>query len=239
MKPQLVLLPGMLCDRGYYEPQLAALQSVADVSIPSYPFVCSISEMAERVLQQAPPRFAVVGHSMGGRVAQEIVARAPERVTGLGLCGTDYHGFQSPEERAGEEARRIEWLALVDRIGFAGFAAQWAPRLVASTRRNDHELLGRIARMAEGHGARGLDAHCRAGLSRPDHTDLLGHITVPTLLIAGSEDSFRTPALHQDFGSRIPGARVAIIEGAGHMMSMEAPAAVNAHMLLWLATLRA
>jgi pimeloyl-ACP methyl ester carboxylesterase len=238
MKPQLVLLPGMLCDHDYYEPQLAALRTVADVLIPSYPFVCSISEMAEQVLQQAPQRFAVAGHSMGGRVAQEIVARAPERVTGLGLCGTDYRGFQSPEERAGEETRRVEWLELVNRTGFAAFAAQWAPRLVASARRNDQELLARIAKMAEGHGTRGLDAHCLAGLSRPDHTDLLGRITVPTLLIAGSEDYFRTPALHKEFGSRIPGARVAIIEGSGHMMSMEAPEEVNAHMLQWLATLR-
>ena len=238
MKLQLILLPGMLCDRGYYEPQLAALQTVADVSIPSYPFVSSIGEMAEQVLREAPPRFAVVGHSMGGRVAQEIVARAPERVTGLGLCGTDYHGFQSPEERAGEETRRVDWLALVDRIGFAAFAAQWAPRLVASSRRNDIELLGRIAKMAEDHGPRGLDAHCRAGLSRPDHTHLLGRIAVPTLLIAGSEDGLRTPALHHEFGSRIPGARVAVIEGSGHMMSMEDPAAVNAHMLQWLASLR-
>src|SRR5579864_1985473 len=121
----------MLCDHDYYQAQLDDLQRVAEVSIASYPTLSSIAEMARRVLTGAPPRFALAGHSMGGRVVQEIVARAPERVLGLGLFGTDYRGFESEQERQAEQLRRQEWLARIDREGFVQFAQWWAPRLVA------------------------------------------------------------------------------------------------------------
>lgn len=237
LKPTLILLPGMLCDSAYYHDQLDALRTVAQVSIAAYPAIPTIAEMAQQVLQDAPQRFAVAGHSMGGRVVQQIVACAPERVTGVGLFGTDYRGFRDEAERAGEEARRREWLAAVDRDGFSRFAQQWAPRLVAPRRQSDRELIARITQMAERFGRVGLDAHCRAGLSRVDYTALLPRIAVPTLLIAGSEDGLRTPALHREMASRIADAQVAVIEGAGHLMSMEEPAAVTAAMLPWLARL--
>jgi|SRR5665213_466014 len=227
----------MLCDRAYFEPQLAQLQSVADVSVATYPSLCTITDMALSVLDAAPDRFAVAGHSMGGRVAQEIVARSPDRVLGLGLFGTDYRGLQSEDERSAEEVRRRDWLALIDEAGFEHFVEQWAPRLVAPARRSDLGLLSRISEMARRFGREGLDAHCRAGLSRPDYSSLLGRIAVPTLVIAGSEDTVRPAQLHRSMAARIRDARVAIIKGAGHMMSMEDPEAVNAQMLPWIASL--
>jgi pimeloyl-ACP methyl ester carboxylesterase len=237
LKPRLILLPGMLCDRVYYESQLLDLQRVAKVSVAEYPNTSTISEMAQLVLRTAPERFAVAGHSMGGRVAQELTAIAPERVIGLGLFGTDYRGFGSEEERSAEEVRRLGWLELIDRQGFHHFAQQWAPRLVAPGRQTQHRLISRIVQMAERLGRTALDAHCRAGLSRVDYTSLLPRIETPTLVMTGSEDIVRPPELHRDIAKRIPNARLAIIEGAGHMMSMEDPEAVTAQMLPWLASL--
>jgi pimeloyl-ACP methyl ester carboxylesterase len=229
----------MLCDRGYYESQLPELQKVAEVSIAQYPNINTIAEMAQLVLRTAPERFAVAGHSMGGRVAQEVTARAPERVIGLGLFGTDYRGFSSEEERSGEQVRRQQWLDMIDQHGFHHFAQQWAPRLVAPSRQTQHQLISRIVRMAERLGRAGLDAHCQAGLSRVDCSGLLLRIEAPTLVMTGSEDNVRPPELHRDIARRVPDARLVIIEGAGHMMSMEDPDAVTAHMLPWLASLHA
>jgi pimeloyl-ACP methyl ester carboxylesterase len=123
---------------------------------------------------------------------------------------------------------------MVDRDGFERFVEQWAPRLVASPRRADAGLISRISAMARRLGREGLDAHCRAGLSRPDYTALLPRVAVPALVMAASEDEFRPVELHRDMASRIPDASLAIIQGSGHMMSMEDPGAVGAHMRAWL-----
>jgi pimeloyl-ACP methyl ester carboxylesterase len=237
LKPHLILLPGMLCDEAYFASQLPDLQLVATISVASYPNTATIAAMADAVLCRAPEQFAVAGHSMGGRVAQELVRRAPQRVTGIGLFGTDYRGIRNSEERADEQIRRRNWLALIDSQGFRHFAEQWAPLLVAPARRGDEALLAEIMTMAERFGRAGLDAHCLAGLSRPDYTDLLPRISVPVLVATGREDAIRTPALHEEMAARIPTARLAIIEGSGHMLSMEAAPAMTAAMIPWLASL--
>ncbi len=239
MKPALVLLPGMLCDHAYFQAQLPELQRIAEVSVASYPRLTTIASMAQQVLREAPQRFAVGGHSMGGRVVQEIVGCAPERIIGVGLFGTDYRGFADDQERSREQARRQEWLELVDREGFDRFAQQWAPRLVAPARRSDRALIEDIAQMAGRLGREALDAHCLAGLSRPDYTWLLPRIAVPTLFMTGSEDAFRPADLHRQMANMVPSATVAIIEGAGHMTAMENPQAVNAAMIPWIKRLRA
>ena len=78
-----VLLPGLLCDRAVWEGQLAALGARAPCIVPDYGELDSLTAMAQSVLAQAPPRFALAGHSMGGRVALEILRTAPARVSAL------------------------------------------------------------------------------------------------------------------------------------------------------------
>ena len=78
----LILLPGFLCDQAVWERQIAGLSDIAECACPDYGSLDSLGEMAEMVLQIAPPRFAMAGHSMGGRVALEVCRRAPERVAG-------------------------------------------------------------------------------------------------------------------------------------------------------------
>jgi len=239
MRTPLLLLPGMLGDAGYYADQLDALQAVAELQIPAYPRIETIAAMAQHVLQQAPERFAVCGHSMGGRVAQEIFAQAPERVLALALCATDFRGPGGVEERAHEQAQHREWLSMVDTEGFEAFARNWALSVVAPARRNDQPLIARIVAMAARLGREGLAAHSNAGLSRPDYSALLPRVRVPTLLMAGSEDRLRPPATHRAIAQLIPQAHLRIIEGCGHMLSMEAPAAVNESVRAWLEALNA
>ena len=86
----LLLLPGLLCDAAVWAPMLPHLEAAADCRIPDYADATSLPEMAERVLADAPPSFALAGHSMGGRVALEIVRRAPERVPRLALLDTGF-----------------------------------------------------------------------------------------------------------------------------------------------------
>src|ERR1700679_312171 len=88
VKTSLILVPGLLCDEVVWAHQSDALADLADVHIATNGARDSLVAMAEAIIAQAPPRFALVGHSMGGRVALEVVRRVPERVMPLALMDT-------------------------------------------------------------------------------------------------------------------------------------------------------
>src|SRR5258706_8316113 len=81
MKQPLLLLSGLLCDETIWADIPERLGDRADVRVMSFRGFSSIPAMAEHVLAMAPERFAVAGHSMGGRVALEVVRSAPRRVS--------------------------------------------------------------------------------------------------------------------------------------------------------------
>src|SRR5690349_21491817 len=99
----LVLVPGLVCDDEVWGAQLAGLGSRWPVHVVAHEPSSSLGQMAERILATAPAHFALAGHSMGGRVALEIVARARERVTRLALLDTGFEMLAAGE--AGEQER--------------------------------------------------------------------------------------------------------------------------------------
>ena len=100
----LMLLPGLICDAHIWAPQVDALRADRPViAIDGYGESDSVEAMAQSALAHAPDRFILVGHSMGGRVALEILRRAPERVVGLGLISTGVHS-PKPNEAEGRFA---------------------------------------------------------------------------------------------------------------------------------------
>src|SRR6218665_2422269 len=98
MKPILLLLPGLLCDRANWAAQCAGLAELADCHVPVYSALDSIESMAEHVLRVAPSGgCALAGHSMGGRVALEVIRRAPERVERIALLDTRFQCLRQGE----------------------------------------------------------------------------------------------------------------------------------------------
>ena len=89
MRQSLVLVPGLLCTRALWEPQLAALADVADMTVGDHTRHDTMGEIASSILAKAPERFALAGLSMGGFIAVEMMRQAPERVTRLALLDTD------------------------------------------------------------------------------------------------------------------------------------------------------
>src|SRR5277367_793801 len=107
--PHLLFLPGLACDADVWLDQTRALsQSAAAVTVIDYGLADSITKMAEIALAATPDRIAIAGHSMGGRVAFEIMRLAPERVAGLALLDTAYRGFPGGEAGEREIAKRAE-----------------------------------------------------------------------------------------------------------------------------------
>ena len=89
-RPALVLAPGMLSDEAVWAPQVEAFADETDVVVVArYGQARTLTAMAQALLEQAPARFALAGHSMGGRVALEALRVAPERITGFCLISSD------------------------------------------------------------------------------------------------------------------------------------------------------
>ena len=230
----LLLLPGMLCDGAAWAHQIAGLRDVCAPQLVAYGTLDSIDAMAQAALAAAPPIFAVAGHSMGGRVAQRIVACAPQRVAKLALLGTDFRGHADAAARAEEVARHETREDLAEREGMAGFGRAWARQVVSPSRLGDEALLDAVAAMTARHSLAQLEAQQRAGLNRPDFTDLLPRIACPALVIAGADDTMRTVETHREIAARLAGSTLVVLDGCGHMMTLEQPDPVTAAMRHWI-----
>ena len=221
-RPQLILLPGQLCDEALWGPQIAALGSIAEIRVADLTLDDNIEAMADRVLAFAAPIFALAALSLGGYVALEIVTRVPERVSRLALMNTsarpDTEGQSDRRERSVRAAR----------IGaFKGVTPRFLPTILHPENAADPEIAEIVLAMTERVGRRAFERQQAAAMDRPDFLPLLGHIRCPTLVIGGRQDRVTPPALQEEIAAGIAGARLEILERCGHLAPLEQPRAVN------------
>ena len=190
--------------------------------------------MAERVLAEAPPTFALAGHSMGGRVAMEIVRRAPMRVERLALLDTGWRPLAAGTAGEDERAGRYALLAVARSDGLRAMGRAWVRRMVHPQRLEDATLIDAILDMIERQTCDRFEAQIEALLARPDAGPLLRSIDCPTLVLCGREDRWSPAAQHEEIAAMIPAATLEIIDDCGHMAPMEAPDQVAAALLRWL-----
>src|ERR1700693_5042674 len=117
MKQPLLLLSGLLCDETIWADIPERLGDRADVRVMSFRGFSSIPAMAEHVLAMAPERFAVAGHSMGGRVALEVLRSAPRRVSGLALLNTGVHTVRDGESQSRGRLLRLLFERRLSAVG--------------------------------------------------------------------------------------------------------------------------
>ena len=231
----LVLVPGLLCDHTVWEPQLAALgRHCTAVQVARHGRADDLGRMAEQVLEAAPPRFALAGHSMGGRVALEVLARAPERVSRLALLDTGHDRLPAGEAGERERAGRMRLLGIARAQGMRTMGAEWVRGMVHPRRVDDRPLIDAILDMIARSNAAVFEAQLRALLERPDRSTLLREIRVPTLVLCGHEDAWSTLERHRVMASLIPGSVLVDIPDCGHMCTLEQPEAIAEALLAWL-----
>lgn len=225
MNLPVLFLPGTLCDASLWTPTMEQLGD-RPVQIGDLTRDDTIAGMAERVLADAPPRFALVGFSLGGIVALEIQRQTPERVMALALVcanpGPDLH-----PDRAGltRRAKSGDFVAIVDEFIASYFTAPPPPALA-----------GQIKAMALGLGIEVFARQNQALSSRRDSRPRLKDIRTPTLIVRAQADALVRPEIAAQ-GQAIPGARLETIEDCGHMLPLERPTALAHHIDAWLNTL--
>lgn len=229
-----MLLPGLMCDAAVWAHQVTALP--ARCVVPAWGLRCSLTDMAVQVLQEAPTeRFALAGHSMGGRVALEVMRMAPERVERLALLDTGTHTLAAGEAGEKERAGRMALLALAQARGMRALGEQWARGMVHPDQL-DTPLFESILDMLERSSPAQFAAQVQALLARPDAAPLLPGIRCPVLVLCGRDDAWSPPAQHEAMHAAIAGSSLCLVDHCGHMSTMEQPAAVTAALAGWLAS---
>ncbi len=209
----LMLLPAMGCDGQLWARQIMDLGDRAAPEFSDLAQDDTLSAMATRVLSECPPRFAVAGVSLGGYVAMEMVRQAPERVTRVALFGTRATMDIRPRTVVGQ--------------GLLATAPHADPRLTAI-------VAGPAQAMAERVGQAVFERQQRALLARPDISDAIDAIHVPTLVAVGDRDRICTPDDARALADRIPGAVFHVLRSCGHLSPMERPGEVTMLLRQWL-----
>jgi pimeloyl-ACP methyl ester carboxylesterase len=228
-KPLLLLLPGLMCDAGVWRAQIAAFEGDYEIRVPDFFGLASFDAMAEAALALADRPFALAGHSMGGRVAMQVAATAPERLLRLALLDTGAH-LPAP----GEADSRLALVATGEREGVEAVIRAWLPPMLAPANRENRALWDEIAAMQRRAGVQTLKRQQQALLNRHDGFAQLDTVKVPTAFITGALDGWSPPEQHREMQAHVPGSTLTVIDGCGHMAPMEAPDQVNRALATWL-----
>jgi len=225
----MVLLPGVMCDAGLWQAMATDLAPFGPLIYGDLTRESQLKAMATSVLRQAPERFTLVGFSMGGYVAREMIRQAPERVEKLILIATSSEA-DSAELRAFKAATAR---SLQSTSGaFRGLGQKSIALSLSKKQANNERLKTQIFQMSL---RMGKEAYCRQlVMARNSDTDLLSQIACPTLIIAAAEDRMRSIQESQTLYERIPHAELDIIADSGHMLPLEQPAALAEVMTCWL-----
>ena len=224
-----MLIPGLLASARMYAAQIPQLWRAGPVLIADHTRDDSMSAIARRILSVAPARFALVGLSMGGYIAFEILRQAPERIAKVALLDTSARA-DTPEQTAMRRAQ----MTLASQGRLAEVVEQQFPRLVHRERRGDIELRQVFDLMAEEVGAAAFVRQQSAILGRADSRASLGSIRCPAQVLVGEGDELTPPERAAEIAAGIPGARLTTIPQCGHMSTLERPAEVTRALLEWL-----
>jgi pimeloyl-ACP methyl ester carboxylesterase len=222
MKPVLVLIPGMLNDASVWRDVAPAMRLCADVRIADVLTQSSMADMrrdAWALLADVPPEVPVflAGFSMGGYVAIDMLAHPVRPVQGVALLSTSGKG-ESPEGMAAREktiaAMQADFAKVVEGV------IKWGTVSASPA------LADRLRQMMLGIGPQAAVRQIRAVMGRGEHRDVLAQLKVPVRILCGRQDRVTPPELSELLLQWIPGARLSLIEDAGHMLPCEQPAVV-------------
>jgi pimeloyl-ACP methyl ester carboxylesterase len=212
----VVLLHAFPLDERMWEPQLAALGDQS-VMVPNLYGLggSSIDGWAERVLEEVEGELVVVGASLGGYVALAMARRDPERIRGLLLAGS--RATPDPPDR---KALRDEMIGVVEKEGIEGWNRDFSPP-------------GPSDRM-KGELVRGIEAL----RDRPDATDVVTSFGGPLVVVVGDQDDILPVDEARHIAASAPTGRFEVVEGAGHLVSVDAPERFNQILLEFLKAAR-
>mgnify|MGYP000984357843 FL=1 len=223
------MIPGMMCDGRIFSPQIDELSDSIKISIADISGHSSVEELASEVLKNSPPKFHLLGHSMGGIVAMEMCSQEPSRIEKLVLIDTnpkaeleEVKAMREPQIQAAKQGKLLDVMR-----------DEMKPNYLADT--EDKERILQICMdMAISIGPEVFIKQSKALQSRLDQQNTLCSIDFPVLLICGSSDILCPVERHELMHSIINDSELKVINNAGHMPSLEQPQETTEVLKKWL-----
>ena len=225
-----LLVPGLNCDARVYAGVAHALWPFGPVTIANHQTGATIEAIAEAILADAPPQFALIGFSMGGYIAFDIVRQAPERVLKLGLLDTT---ARPDTEESTTNRRRM--IALAQKGKFIDAVNQTFPKSVHAENAENSDLYAIHRGMAEANGPKIYEQQQEAIIARPDSRPTLATIKIPTLVMVGEGDQITPPDAAREMHEGIAGSKLVVVPRGGHLALLENPGPVHAALREWAA----
>jgi pimeloyl-ACP methyl ester carboxylesterase len=225
----ILLIPGLASSPRIFQPVLSALWRLGPVTIANHIRDDNMGAIARRILAEAPPRFALAGHSMGGYIAFEIMRQAPERVAKLALINT-----QARPDIAEATTRRQGMIARAGKSEYRAVLDELFPGLVHPSRQGDAALRQLVRDMGDDIGPAAFIRQQMAVIGRPDSRPTLAWIKCPTLVLTGDQDNTIPNSLSMEMASGIPGAKLVVLPNCGHLPQVEQTQATTDALTEWL-----
>ncbi len=216
---KLVLIPGLGSDSTVWRRTIVELKGEVNCLVGDTLRDDSLAAIAQRILENAPPQFALAGVSMGGMVALELMRIAPERVTCLALVDT----LARPDTIAKKAYRQLANL-VVAAFDYRRLAEFSMGSLVHPSAASD--ICSELIEMSVTVGGKTYIRQNRAVSARADQRPILGRIAIPTTIVVGAQDRMTPLKLSQEICELIPGSTLQILDGCGHLPPIERPEAM-------------
>ena len=214
-----IFIPGLLCTELLFAKQRANLPNqgyIADTTRHD-----SIHEMALAALDLCDGPLVPIGLSMGGYVALEMARLAPQRMAAMALLSSNCR-----DDSVENQHQRQQAIAIAEHKGFRGVTRHLMPRLLSEAALQDEAIIADVLSMAADIGRNGFVQQQTAIMGRRAQHDTLASFAGPVLVLCGSDDVLTPPNMSVEMAGIAPQAELCLLNGVGHLSSIEAPEAV-------------
>jgi pimeloyl-ACP methyl ester carboxylesterase len=218
----VMLVPGLFCSPRLFGDQIPALWRFGPITVADHTRDDSMGAIAHRILSMAPPSFVLVGLSMGGYIALELLRQAPDRILKLALLDT----AARPDTPEQSEKRRA-MIEMAEHGRYSEIPDLMFPRFFHSSHQGNEALRQTLHLMAEETGYEAFVRQERAIMTRPDSRSGLGAISCPTLMLVGDDDQVTPPECADEVVAAIPEAKLAVVRQCGHLSTLDQPDVVT------------
>lgn len=226
MKPFIVLMPGMMCNQDVFSHQINVLENFFNVIVIEFNEHRDIELGVKNLVSNLPNKFHLLGHSMGGIVAMELVKQHSKRVLSLALLNTNpYEEKQELKDKRNKTLKELDSLDLISLM-----KSDYISRYFPDDCRDKNKLIQQCVDMASILDKKVFYNQSVALRDRKDQTSILENVDCKTLIICGERDQLCPVSYHSDMNKMIKSSDLIVLEGVGHMPIIECPLILNNHL---------